>query len=84
MIADLLDSFQRFESENRKETVRRFSDGYYTREKISSVKKRVSFGSVSQKLIPSREEAQRSGELPSALEERTSVFDRLGFHGSVR
>lgn len=44
-----------------------------------STKKKVSFGSVSEKLIPSREEAIRNGEL-SLASERVSVFDRLGFN----
>ncbi|KAK7601153.1 hypothetical protein V9T40_008594 [Parthenolecanium corni] len=43
----------------------------------SSSKKRVSFGTVSEKLIPTREEAIKNGEL-TAGDERVSVFDRLG------
>ena len=52
------------------------------REKILPVssKKRVSFGAVSEKLIPTREEGIRNGELPETATERTSVFDRLGFN----
>lgn len=47
--------------------------------KPTTGKKKVSFGSVSEKLIPSREEAIESGEL-AATSERISVFDRLGFN----
>lgn len=46
---------------------------------VINSKKKVSFGSVSEKLIPSREEAIKNGEL-SLANERVSVFDRLGFN----
>lgn len=48
----------------------------------TSSRKKVSFGSVSEKLIPSREEAIKNGEL-SLASERISVFDRLGFNRTL-